>query len=80
MSTPALQAVDGSCKRSSNEIVPAEANIDPQLELPTAEDDGQVEAHGQQRRRSILFPRMYVTHSGDSSRSELVLGGRWSLA
>ena len=46
-------------------------------ELPTAEDDGH--AHGQQRRRSILFPRMYVIHSGDSNRSELVLGGRWSL-
>ena len=29
VSTPALQAVDGSCKRSSNEIVPAEANSDP---------------------------------------------------
>ena len=43
------------------------------LELPTAEYDGQ--AHGQQLRRSILFPRMYLTHSGDSSRSELVLGG-----
>ena len=47
------------------------------LELPPVEDDGQ--AHGQQHRRSILFPRMYGTHSGDSSRSELVLGGRWSL-
>ena len=28
VSTPALQAVDGSCKRSSNEIIPAEANSD----------------------------------------------------
>ena len=40
---PALQAVDGSFKRSSNEIIPAEANSDPlgSSELPTAEDDGQ---------------------------------------
>ena len=29
VSTPALQTVDGSCKRSSNEIIPAEANRDP---------------------------------------------------
>ena len=29
MSTPALQAVDGSCKSSSKEIIPAEANSDP---------------------------------------------------
>ena len=29
MSAPALRAVDGSCKRSSNEIIPAEANSDP---------------------------------------------------
>ena len=29
VSTPALQAIDGSCKRSSNEIIPAEVNSDP---------------------------------------------------
>ena len=64
MSTPALQAVDGSCKKFSDEIIPAELIV-TLLELPTAEDDGQ--AHGQLRRRSILFPRMYVTHSGGQS-------------
>ena len=41
---PALQAVDGSCKRSSNEIIPAEAYS--LLELPTAEDDGQAFCSG----------------------------------